>query len=82
MGYSGAPGALIYEKNLKANISCQTPLNVHVASAFDVDSAVVDVISAIGVAWNPAFVMFSAAAVVFTAVDIPWVPPVAIESLL
>ncbi len=25
MGYSGARGTLIYEKNLKAKISCQTP---------------------------------------------------------
>ncbi len=25
MGYSGAQGTLIYEKNLKSNISCQTP---------------------------------------------------------
>jgi hypothetical protein len=25
MGYSGARGTLIYEKNLKAEISCQTP---------------------------------------------------------
>jgi hypothetical protein len=28
MGYSGAPGTLIYEKNLKAKISCQTPFNI------------------------------------------------------
>jgi hypothetical protein len=28
MGYSGARGTLIYEKNLKAKISCQTPFNV------------------------------------------------------
>jgi hypothetical protein len=27
MGYSGAQGTLIYEKNLKAKISCQTPFN-------------------------------------------------------
>jgi hypothetical protein len=27
MGYSGARGTLIYEKNLKAKISCQTPFN-------------------------------------------------------
>ncbi len=40
------------------------------ASAVDIDSAVVDVISAVGVAWTPPFVMFSAAAVVLTAVDI------------
>jgi hypothetical protein len=26
MGYSGARGTLIYEKNLKAKISCQTPV--------------------------------------------------------
>ncbi len=25
MGYSGAQGTLIYEKNLKSKISCQTP---------------------------------------------------------
>ncbi len=25
MGYSGARGTLIYEKNLKAKISCETP---------------------------------------------------------
>ncbi len=28
MGYSGARGTLIYEKNLKSKISCQTPFNV------------------------------------------------------
>ncbi len=28
MGYSGAPGTLIYEKNLKAKISCQTPFKL------------------------------------------------------
>jgi hypothetical protein len=28
MGYSGARGTLIYEKNLKAKISCQTPFNL------------------------------------------------------
>ncbi len=27
MGYAGARGTLIYEKNLKAKISCQTPFN-------------------------------------------------------
>ncbi len=27
MGYSGARGTLIYETNLKAKISCQTPFN-------------------------------------------------------
>jgi hypothetical protein len=27
MGYSGARGTLMYEKNLKAKILCQTPLN-------------------------------------------------------
>ncbi len=27
MGYSGAWGTQIYEKNLKAKISCQTPFN-------------------------------------------------------
>ncbi len=27
MGYSGARGTLIYEKNMKAKISCQTPFN-------------------------------------------------------
>ncbi len=28
MGYSGAWGTLIYEKNLKAKISCQTPFKI------------------------------------------------------
>jgi hypothetical protein len=28
-GYSGAQGTLIYEKNLKPKISCQTPFNVN-----------------------------------------------------
>ncbi len=28
MGYSGAQGTLIYEKNLKSKISCQTPFNI------------------------------------------------------
>ncbi len=28
MGYSGARGTLIYEKNLMSKISCQTPLTV------------------------------------------------------
>jgi hypothetical protein len=28
MGYSGALGTLIYEKNLKAKISCQTPFQM------------------------------------------------------
>ena len=28
MGYSGPPGTLIYEKNLQAKISCQTPFNI------------------------------------------------------
>jgi hypothetical protein len=28
MGYSGAQGTLIYEKNLKSKISCQTPFNL------------------------------------------------------
>jgi hypothetical protein len=28
MGYSGARGTLIYEKNLKAKISCQTPFKL------------------------------------------------------
>jgi hypothetical protein len=28
MRYSGAQGTLIYEKNLKSKISCQTPFNV------------------------------------------------------
>jgi hypothetical protein len=27
MAYSGARGTLIYEKNLKSKISCQTPFN-------------------------------------------------------
>jgi hypothetical protein len=27
LGYSGARGTLIYEKNLKPKISCQTPFN-------------------------------------------------------
>jgi hypothetical protein len=27
MGYSGAQGTLIYEKNLESKISCQTPFN-------------------------------------------------------
>jgi hypothetical protein len=27
MGYSGARGTLIYEKNLMSKISCQTPFN-------------------------------------------------------
>ena len=31
MGYSGAQGTLIYEKNLKSKISCQTPFNGRVA---------------------------------------------------
>jgi hypothetical protein len=30
MGYSGARGTLIYEKNLKAKISCQTPFKINV----------------------------------------------------
>jgi hypothetical protein len=30
MGYSGIQGTLIYEKNLKAKISCQTPVTVSV----------------------------------------------------
>jgi hypothetical protein len=34
MGYSGARGTLIYEKNLKAKISCQTPFNYHIYSEF------------------------------------------------
>ncbi len=28
MVYSGARGTLIYEKNLKSKISCQTPFNI------------------------------------------------------
>ncbi len=28
MGYSGAWGTLIYEKNLMSKISCQTPFNI------------------------------------------------------
>ncbi len=28
MGYSGAQGTLIYEKNLKSKISCQTPFKL------------------------------------------------------
>ncbi len=32
MGYSGARGTLIYEKNLKAKISCQTPFNLFILS--------------------------------------------------
>ncbi len=31
MGYSGAQGTLIYEKNLKSKISCQTPFNKLIA---------------------------------------------------
>jgi hypothetical protein len=27
MGYSGARGTLLYEKNLMSKFSCQTPLN-------------------------------------------------------
>jgi hypothetical protein len=34
MGYSGARGTLIYEKNLKAKISCQTPFNGRNTSFF------------------------------------------------
>ncbi len=33
MGYSGARGTLIYEKNLKAKISCQTPFNLFITLA-------------------------------------------------
>jgi hypothetical protein len=29
MGYSGVRGTLIYEKNLKSKISCQTPFKRH-----------------------------------------------------
>ncbi len=29
LGYSGARGTLIYEKNLKPKISCQTPFNAY-----------------------------------------------------
>ncbi len=29
MGYSGARGTLIYEKNLKAKISCQIPFKCY-----------------------------------------------------
>ncbi len=36
MGYSGAWGTLIYEKNLKAKISCQTPFKT---AFFDVECA-------------------------------------------
>jgi hypothetical protein len=32
MGYSGARGTLIYEKNLMSKISCQTPFNVYIYS--------------------------------------------------
>ena len=32
MGYSGAQGTLIYEKNLKSKISCQTPFKEPVAA--------------------------------------------------
>jgi hypothetical protein len=28
LGYSGARGTLIYEKNLKPKISCQTPFKI------------------------------------------------------
>ena len=28
MGYSGAQGTLVYEKNLKSKISCQTPFKL------------------------------------------------------
>jgi hypothetical protein len=28
LGYSGARGTLIYEKNLMSKISCQTPFNI------------------------------------------------------
>jgi hypothetical protein len=31
MGYSGARGTLIYEKNLKSKISCQTPFKCTVS---------------------------------------------------
>ncbi len=33
MGYSGARGTLIYEKNLKSEISCQTPFKVMTVSS-------------------------------------------------
>jgi hypothetical protein len=36
MGYSGARGTLIYEKNLKAKISCQTPFKVSVTGKIQV----------------------------------------------
>jgi hypothetical protein len=32
MAYSGARGTLIYEKNLKSKISCQTPFNYPTAN--------------------------------------------------
>jgi hypothetical protein len=32
MGYSGAQGILIYEKNLMSKISCQTPFNPEASS--------------------------------------------------
>ncbi len=36
MRYSEARGTLIYEKNLKSKISCQTPFNLH--EGFEVNS--------------------------------------------
>ncbi len=33
-GYSGARGALIYEKNLMSKISCQTPFNFTLNSSY------------------------------------------------
>jgi hypothetical protein len=36
MGYSGALGTLIYEKNLKAKISCQTYLKGKFCGLFNI----------------------------------------------
>ncbi len=35
-GYSGARGTLIYEKNLKAKISCQTPFKLNESLVSDI----------------------------------------------
>jgi hypothetical protein len=34
MGYSGARGKLIHEKNLKSKISCQTPFTVVIVAVW------------------------------------------------
>ncbi len=39
MRYSGAQGTLIYEKNLKSKISCQTPFNPFIKILFFVKLA-------------------------------------------